>query len=86
VGVSCLEDLKKMLETAFKKGYKCYAVLGYDPFISDQLCAWIKFTEPPREYINIIKWSKVEQVIVMSCHDGKGTNHGAERTARLVWG
>ena len=36
-------------------GYKCYAVLGYDPFFENKLCAWIKFTEPPLQYIKLIQ-------------------------------
>lgn len=49
-----------MLEKAFQKGYKCYAILGYDPFIKDYICAWIKFIEIPKEYINTISALKVE--------------------------
>jgi hypothetical protein len=86
VGVNSLNELINMLDTAYDQGYRCYAVLGYDPFLKDQLCAWIKFTEPPREYVNLINELKVENVIVMSCHDIKGDYHGAERNARLVYG
>lgn len=75
-----------MLEIAYSQGYRCYAVLGYDPFIQNQLCAWIKFIEPPKEYITLINVFKVDNVVIMSCHDLKGISHGAERNARLVHG
>ena len=52
-------------------------MLGYDPFISNQLCAWIKFIEPPQEYTNLISELEIESVLIMSCHDPKGNEHGA---------
>jgi hypothetical protein len=54
VGVTNISDLEKMLITANGNGYRCYAVVGYDPCITNKLCAWIKFIEPPPEYIQLI--------------------------------
>ena len=47
VGVNSYEDLVKMLDYSYKKGYQCYAVLEINP-LCDKLCAWIKFIEPPK--------------------------------------
>jgi len=44
-----------MLKIAHEKGYRCYAVLGHDPFIKNMLCAWIKFTHLPIQYLKLIE-------------------------------
>lgn len=54
LSVNSLNELASILQIACAQGYECYAVLGYDPFIKDRLCAWIKFIELPKEYITLI--------------------------------
>lgn len=61
-------------------------MVGYDPFFETQLCAWVKFVEPPPQYIKLIKEIQVENVVMMSVHDPKGINHGDERNSRLLSG
>ena len=71
-----MDELQACIETAQQQGYQCYAVVGYDPFIPDKLCTWVKFTHPPPEYLQILEHHKIHNLIVMSVHDRHGGDHG----------
>jgi len=72
VGVNSIKSLSNMLKVAHEKGYRCYAVMGYDSFIPDKLCAWIKFTHPPLQYLKLVEELEIDNIILMSVHDHKG--------------
>ena len=84
VGVTSLTDLKLLLEEANQQGYKCYAVIGYDGCLPNTLVAWIKFTEIPRDYIELLELCKVKYVYSISVFDHENKTLG-EKLSRLIY-
>jgi hypothetical protein len=56
VSLNSLDDLEKELELLYNAGIKAYAEVGFDGCLPNHLVAWIKFTEIPQCYLDVIEY------------------------------
>lgn len=63
ISISSIEHLKSILRNANNCGIECYAEVGYDCSVPNNLVCWIKFLKLPPQYINLLNELKVENII-----------------------